>query len=115
MKKNKFILFQMAFDGDYVKDSEHGTLEEAEETSADLGSKWYFYPFSIIVKGQTVVETGGNNYGKDENGDFYCILSNLLKGKRLTTVQKIFKRVSELPEAQNVDGTRFEDLLIQNI
>ena len=112
MKTNQFKLIQMSFDGEYVHDSDHNTIEDAEEASAELGSKWFFYPFSIIVKGQTVKSTGGNLYDMQTQE---CILSKLLSGKRLQTVKKLFSKVSEMPEAKNLDCVQYEDLLISVI
>ena len=107
--KDKYILVQMSFDGEYVIDSKHDTLEEAENTSADLGSKWYFFPWSIIVKGKTVVETGGAFYNMQTNEP---ILSELLKGKRFTTVQKLFEFTYGTEESAGVGTEEYEDLLI---
>ena len=43
----------MSFDGDYVVDSEHETIENANETATELGSKWCFYPWYFCVKNKT--------------------------------------------------------------
>ena len=104
-----YKLIQMSFDGAFVTDSQHQNLEQAEQASANLGSKWYFYPFSIIVKGQTVVEAGGS-FCNMQTGE--VILNSLLKGKRFKTVQNLFKKVSELEEMQGVGCDEFESTLI---
>ena len=104
-----FKLIQMSFDGAFVTDSTHETLESAQYTSANLGSKWYFYPWSIITKGQTVVETGGAFYNMKSGK---CLLSEKLKGKRFKTAQKLFSKVSKLEDAQNVDSEEFELILL---
>jgi len=46
----------MAPDGDYVTDHRFGTVEEVEEAIADQGSRWFFYPFAVVVGGGTVSE-----------------------------------------------------------
>jgi hypothetical protein len=40
----------MALDGGFVTDGDFKTKEEAIENSANMGSKWIFYPFHFIVK-----------------------------------------------------------------
>jgi len=105
-----YQLIQMSFDGEYVKDSEHTTIEAAQNASAELGSKWYFYPFSIIVKGQTVKETGGNICYMPSGEP---VLSRLLKGKRLKTVKSIFNSLSKSDEMQGADPMLFEEVLIE--
>ncbi len=104
-----YKLIQMSFDGEYVQDSEHETIEQAEQTSSDLGSKWYFYPLTVIVKGQTVKETGGSLCFISSGEP---VLSELLKGKRLKTVKHILNTVSKLDEAQYCEWDQFEILLI---
>lgn len=37
-------------DGDYTRDgAQCETIAEAQETAAEFGSKWYFYPFHVIT------------------------------------------------------------------
>jgi hypothetical protein len=48
MSKYKAILF--SFDGDYVTDYEADTVEEVWKRVNDGGSRWYFYPFSFVIK-----------------------------------------------------------------
>ena len=48
MKKYKLIL--IAPDGDYIFESENSTIEECEEVSENMGSKWFFYPFHFIIR-----------------------------------------------------------------
>jgi hypothetical protein len=110
--KTNYTLYQMAFDGATVKDSEHETIEQAQDASANLGSKWHFYPLSIIVKGKTVKETGGTqcfiNTGE-------AVLSGKLKNKRFTTVKKLFANVSKLSEMYGVSFEDFEQYIIESL
>lgn len=106
---NKYKLVQMAFDGSFVTDSTHETKEGAENASANLGSKWYFYPLSIIVKGQTVIETGGVFYNIATGEP---MLSKILGGKRLKTVSKLLNKASMLPDLQGAEWSEFERYLI---
>lgn len=110
--KNLFILYCVSFDGAFVRDSEHETIEDAGNASADMGSKWYFYPFHVIVKGKTIVETGGNLYGKINTSDPVCLLSEKYKGKRFATFTKHMKELSKREELQNAGIEEFENELI---
>lgn len=106
-----YDLICMSFDGEYVRDSRHKTVKEAEETSADMGSKWYFYPFHFIVKNKTVIESFGSLVNM-KTGEAY--LPKLFNRKRLTTVKKVFKGLSDYCEANDIvcDSVEFESLLI---
>jgi len=107
--KYEIELIQMSFDGEYVIDSTHETIEDASETSANLGSKWYFYPLSVIVKGQTIQETGGCLFNKQSDEP---MLSEMFKNKRLTTLVNVFKHCSEKPEAQGMSFEMYEDFVL---
>jgi hypothetical protein len=88
-------LICMTFDGDHVVDGDYDTVEEAEQASCDMGSRWYFYPYHFILSdsGKTV-KTAGENLER-------------FVGKRLSTVKKEFKMFSELPEARGLDCEEF--------
>ena len=88
----KFKLICMTFDGDYV--TEHPTFEtvgKAWEHAEDMGSRWYFYPFHFVVSesGKTIIDAPDPLQG--------------FSHKRVTTVQAVFKVLSELPELQGAD------------
>lgn len=110
----KYILYCVGLDGHFVKDSEHETIEDAENASADLGSKWYFNPFHVIVKGQTIKETGGSLHGiiKGSNKTV-CLLSEKFKGKRFSTFIKKMKDISKLPEFEAAGCEDFEIALLE--
>jgi len=110
--KQKFKLYQLSFNGEYVLDSEHDTIEEAEETSADLGSKWVFYPWSVIVKGKTIVEFCGCFINLKTK---IPILDEIFKGKRFTTACKAFNKASKQKELESADCYEFEDYLINKL
>lgn len=112
---NTFKLICMSFDGKFVTDSEHNTIEQAENASADMGSKWYFYPFHFIVKGKTVKETGEGLVNMATKQPYMPLM---FKGKRLQTVVKAFKTANEycLTNDVQADCYEFEDILInQNL
>lgn len=101
---NKKGLICMSFDGEYVteKRAEFETIQDAWDHANDMGSRWYFYPFSFVVSnsGQTIIDT-------PERLEF-------LKGKRVKTVSAFFKKASELPEAKDSDTEFFLMLLQEN-
>jgi hypothetical protein len=107
-----YRLLQFAFDGYYVTDSEHETIEDARETSEDLGSKWFFYPLTVIASGQTVKETGGAFYNTQTGA---CLLSEKLKGKRVKTVCKILSEASKKPELIGCEWDEFESYLLETL
>ena len=103
-----YELIQMSFDGEYVRDSVHNTLDEAIDTSADLGSKWYFYPFSIVTTGKSrkIVSMGGSICYIPTGQP---VLESIFRGKQLKTVARYFAKVaSEIP-----DGEDFEQYIIE--
>lgn len=103
----------MSFDGAIAHDSTHDNLEDATD-AFDCGSKWFFYPFPFVVKGKTVVETGCGLFNMKTQEPY---LPKMFKGKRLTTVQKEFKKANDLCEKEGieVDSLEFEQILIENI
>ena len=65
------------------------SIDDAWDYSNDLGSKWFFFPFHFVIKGQTIKDS-----------------PTLLKGlnnKRIKTVQQLFKHLSNQKEFQNLD------------
>jgi hypothetical protein len=70
----------MADDGEYVIDNSiHDTIDDAWNYACDFGSKWIFYPYVFIVN--------------DSELTVLAVCDNLeyMKGKRVKTVQKLFK------------------------
>jgi len=66
----------MSFDGDYQRERlKFDTIGEAWEYSNDLGSKWFFYPFHFVVKGETIKDAPA--------------MLDYMKNKRIKTVQKV--------------------------
>ena len=101
-----YKLICMSFDGDHVKDSEHDTLESLYNTLEGLGSKWFFYPFAMVVKGQTVKESFGC-LTDIQSGEL--LMNKTFAGKRLKTVIKMFKESSQ--EAEGMDVPEYENYL----
>ncbi len=99
-------LICMSFDGDYVTDME-GDIDECCDTSSEMGSKWYFYPFHFILSnsGKTVVDTGeGLVRVSDKKG----MMGLLFKKRRLTTVIRVFKEMSEWCIKNNIEPDVYE-------
>jgi len=45
-----YKLLLMANDGEFVTEGSNLTLEEAADLSANMGSRWIFYPYHFIIK-----------------------------------------------------------------
>lgn len=110
--KQTFNLHCVSFDGSHVKNSEHETIQEAQNESANMGSRWYFYPFHVIVKGKTIADTGGSIYRGITTANPVCCLSEKYKGKRFETFLKDIKKLSQKEDMQNADADEFEQELI---
>lgn len=88
----------MAFDGETrLEKPEFKELADAWQYADDLGSKWFFYPFTFIVSdsGQTI---------KDAPKPFEAF-----RGKRVKSVSEIFKYVSDLPNMAGVEADDFAE------
>jgi hypothetical protein len=107
--KNLIDVYVMSFDGSIIRDSSHETMDEAQDTIDNFGSKWYFYPWPIIAVNKTVKFIGGIwiNIKLDDG-----MLNILLKNKRIKTVQNIFKHVSAMPGNKDLDVEQFEDTVL---
>jgi hypothetical protein len=112
MTEKQYNLICMAFDGEFVKDSS-GTLEQCQNASADMGSKWYFYPFHFIVTvpGGIVADTGSGLIDMFSKESFQ---SKLFKGRKLTTVKKVFYQTYKTAESRDLqlDCMEFERFMI---
>lgn len=110
-----YTLFMVTFDGDYVKDSEHNTIEEAQDAIANMGSKWFFYPFPVIVKNHTknkiIAETGGIFFNI-QTGE--CLLNKKFQGKHFNTLLQTFTQASKKNELLNADADQFEHYILEN-
>ena len=92
----KCELIRMAFDGDHkvVRFRDHqpfDSVENAWEAENNMGSMWYFYPIPFVV-----TETCKTVVASPDRMEY-------LNGKRLNTVKNFIKRVSELPEAEDME------------
>ena len=105
----EYKLFQVAMDGEHVIDSKHGSLSSAQNTSANMGSKWFFYPLSVIVSGKSIVETGGN-VCYVATGE--PVLSSIFKRRRLSTLCKVLKSYSEDPNMKDATWEDVENQII---
>jgi hypothetical protein len=78
----------MAPDGEFVTDGEFETKEEACENSAEMGSRWIFYPFHFIVK---------KDYGMLNKHVLVAgELLEHLEGKTINTARKYIKEYAEV-------------------
>ena len=90
----KYQVIVMAFDGDIQRERpEFESIDETWEYANDLGSKWYFYPFCFVVKGQTIQDAPD--------------LLRDLKGKRIKTVRRLFNKAAAREECQGMNGDQF--------
>lgn len=91
-----YSLICMGFDGEYVIEKDgFTTVNDAWKHANNMGSRWYFYPFHMVTTAshKTVVNA---SYGLE------CV-----SGKRLNTVSKLFKKVSEYPALNLADVDNF--------
>ena len=92
----RYRLICMSFDGEYqVERPTFDTLDEVANYANDLGSKWYFYPFTFAVtaSAKTIADS--------------VFPLDWAKGKRVKTVARIFKAASEKPENHNMDAEQY--------
>ena len=98
-----YNLICMSFDGEYQieranrRGDRFETKEAAWEHAEDMGSRWYFYPFCFVATDKTIVDT------PEQLQQFI--------GKRINTVSKVFKELSEQPIMQNADVDEFAYVL----
>lgn len=91
-----YKLICMSFDGEYQTEcQEFKSVDEAGAYSNELGSRWFFYPFHFIVtkSGKTIVEAPE--------------LLGKLKNKRVSTVAKLFNKISKRPDVQGYDPINY--------
>jgi hypothetical protein len=114
MAEKQYKLICMAFDGEFIRDS-IGTLEDCLNRSADMGSKWFFYPFHFIVTmgNGKVIETGSGLIDMKTEESYQ---SKLFKGRKLLTVQKVFKDLYKQAESEGLqlDALEYEKYMIDH-
>lgn len=108
----KYQLICMTFDGDFVNDFK-GTIKECENVSADMGSKWYFYPFHFIVTEKGTVMSAGGSLVNMKTKEYY--MDRLFLKRNIKTIQKKFKEAQKFLKSESieVDATGFEEVLIE--
>lgn len=74
----KYLAILFAPDGEYVTDFERDTKQEVWDEVNNMGSRWIFYPIAFVGTQTTIVDTQED--------------ANWLKGKRIKTVQRFFKK-----------------------
>lgn len=92
MKKYQIIC--MSFDGEYVTEKPiFNEIYKAWEYAADLGSKWFFFPFVFVATEKTIIDA-----------------DDLLKwcvGKRIKTIKRIFAIKQKRPETENMNAEEY--------
>ena len=53
-RDNKYKLLCIAPEGEYIIDSIDKDIEVLKDNSCNMGSKWIFYPYHVIIKGNTI-------------------------------------------------------------
>lgn len=89
-------LICMSFDGEYVIEGrDFETSAAAWGRAADMGSRWFFYPFCFVTtaSGKTILDAPQG-------------MAHLV-GRRVSTVQELFRGLAALPEMQGVDAEEF--------
>ncbi len=77
----KAVLF--APDGDWVTDCKGDTLEEVYEALGDLGSRWYFYPYSHFI-----IRDNGAYTTSRQRIVAACEPLEFLQGRAISTVSR---------------------------
>ena len=49
-KMAKYVALLVSPNGEFVTDFKEDTIEKVQEDLADMGSRWYYYPYIFIVK-----------------------------------------------------------------
>ena len=88
-----YNLMLVSFDGAKVIERVSGTIDECWDHCNDLGSKWYFYPFSFVVSEKTIIDT--------------CENLEHFKGLRIKTVLKRFATVFESTKDLELDAEQY--------
>ena len=99
MKYYKVLLLTPDGEDYQLEGSECKTIEEASEVSADMGSRWIFYPFHFIIR-----DVQNNGYYKGSEVNNKRILETpygleFFKGLSVKTVRNYFKNNSDFVEA----------------
>lgn len=90
-----YKLIVMSFDGDYQTEPyEFVKVQDAWDHAADIGSKWYFYPFGFVIDESDIVVAAPD-------------LMTHLEGVSIDDVAAHFKEVSVTPDAQGVDAEAY--------
>jgi hypothetical protein len=103
----------MSFDGEYVSDHK-GPIEECRNVSSDMGSKWYFYPWHLIVTEGLYVKEMYGCFVNVKTGE--ALLNQMFKGRKLSTVQSVFKQIDRWCRANDktgLDSEQYEDEILR--
>lgn len=92
--KSMYKLWVMSFDGDTILDGTGKTVEELIHRSADMGSKWFFYPFHIITTERGMIK---DLYGANKQ----------FQGRYLKTIKQIWHDFSKRNETEGMDAESF--------
>ena len=84
-----YKLLLVAPDGDFVTDRSQDTVEECCKQSADMGSRWFFYPFHFIIKDKGKIDLNQRVIEPPDQLDF-------LKGKSLRNAIEHVKACADM-------------------
>ena len=109
-----YQLICMSFDGEYVKDYK-GSFEGCNNTSNDIGSKWFFYPFHFIIDENKMIESADSSLFNMKTRK--PILNELFKYSKLNKVIEVFKKINQhcINNDLECDCDQFEILIIDEI
>ena len=58
----KYEALLVAPDGAFVTDFKENSIEKVKEDLADMGSRWFFYPYEFIINAHEGIEIRGDLY-----------------------------------------------------
>lgn len=93
----KYKLICMSFDGEYITETHGDDVQELWEHSANLGSKWFFYPFHFVCTDKTIKES------------YFPV--EWLQGKRIITVKNLFKKLNDELTLRGVTDMEADEFL----
>ena len=82
----------MSFDGEYVTDLK-GNITDCRNASYDMGSKWIFYPWHVIVTESNMIhEAYGNLYILQTEKSF---IETMFNGRKFDTYRKAIIKTNQ--------------------
>ena len=107
-----YKLICVSFDGETVE-AKTGTFQECENYSADMESRWFFYPFHFICTEKGTIVAPGIGLIEMNKGKAFS--EALFKNRKLKTALNVFKKAFEYcqnNEIEEIDPMEFEEIII---